>query len=255
MRAAARRTARPVPLVGSAGARWPRQPPAGRCALNVAGTRADTPAGPGAGAILVRMAESPGAPRRPCAPNLSASPPASAPLAQAPESVRALFPALYSELRRLARSKLAGGGRHTLLDTHALVHEAFLRMQRAGGVSVNDREHFLAYAASTMRSVVIDFVRRRSAERRGGDVEHVTLDTHAAQAPGGLGGNDDEILAVHEALQTLAEVDERLVRVVEMRYFAGLTDAETAAALGVTDRTVRRDWERARLLLAQLLGR
>lgn len=178
--------------------------------------------------------------------------PARAQAAGAPESVQALFPALYNELRRLARSKLAGGGRHTLLDTHALVHEAFLRMQNGGGVSLNDREHFMAYAASTMRSVVIDFVRRRSAERRGGDVEHVTLDTRAAQV---LGGNDDEILAVHEALQTLAEVDARLVRVVEMRYFAGLTDLEIGAALGVTDRTVRRDWERARLLLSQMLGR
>ena len=178
--------------------------------------------------------------------------PAAAKAPAGPESVQALFPALYSELRRLARSKLAGGGRHTLLDTHALVHEAFLRMQNGGGVSLNDREHFMAYAASTMRSVVIDFVRRRSAERRGGDVEHVTLDTRAAQV---LGGNDEEILAVHEALQTLADVDPRLVRVVEMRYFAGLTDIEIGAALGVTDRTVRRDWDRARLLLSQMLGR
>jgi RNA polymerase sigma factor (TIGR02999 family) len=169
-----------------------------------------------------------------------------------PASVQALFPALYNELRRLARSKLSSGGRHTLLDTHALVHEAFLRMQRDGGVSVNDREHFMAYAASTMRSVVIDFVRRRNADRRGGGAEHVTLDTRAAAA---LGGSDDEILAVHEALETLAEVDPRLVRVVEMRYFAGLTDIEIGSALGVTDRTVRRDWERARLLLAELLGR
>lgn len=169
-----------------------------------------------------------------------------------PESVQALFPALYSELRRLARSRLASGGRHTLLDTSALVHEAFLRMQRGGGVALKDREHFMAYAATTMRSVVIDFVRRRSADRRGGDAEHVTLDTRAAEA---LGASDDEILAVHEALQTLAQVDERLVRVVEMRYFAGLTDLEIGAALGVTDRTVRRDWERARLLLAEMLGR
>lgn len=169
-----------------------------------------------------------------------------------PESVQALFPALYAELRRLARSRLASGGRHTLLDTSALVHEAFLRMQRGGGVALNDREHFMAYAATTMRSIVIDFVRRRSADRRGGDAEHVTLDTRAAES---LGSSDDEILAVHEALETLAKVDQRLVRVVEMRYFAGLTDAEIGAALGVTDRTVRRDWERARLLLAEMLGR
>jgi RNA polymerase sigma factor (TIGR02999 family) len=169
-----------------------------------------------------------------------------------PESVQVLFPALYNDLRRLARSRLASGGRHTLLDTSALVHEAFMRMQHGGGVKLKDREHFMAYAATTMRSVVIDFVRRRSADRRGGGVEHVTLDTRAAEV---LGASDDEILAVHNALETLAKVDARLVSVVEMRYFAGLTDVEIGAALGVTDRTVRRDWERARLLLAELLGR
>lgn len=170
----------------------------------------------------------------------------------APVRAPALFPVLYDELRRLARSRLASGGRHTLLDTAALIHEAWLRMQRDGGPVLNGKEHFLAYAATTMRSIVVDFVRRRSAERRGGGGEHVTLDTQAAQS---LGANDDEILDVHEALQTLARVDARLVQVVEMRYFAGLTDAEIGAALGVTDRTVRRDWERARLLLAEMLGR
>jgi len=164
---------------------------------------------------------------------------------------QALFPALYDELRRLARSRLAAGGRYTLLDTSALVHEAYLRMQRADGTGFNDREHFLAYAASTMRSIVVDFVRRRNALRRGGDAEQVTLDTAVAD----IGAPDDEILAVHDALQTLAQVDQRLVRVVELRYFAGLTEAEVAAALGIADRTVRRDWERARLLLAGLLKR
>jgi RNA polymerase sigma factor (TIGR02999 family) len=172
--------------------------------------------------------------------------------ATAPPSVQALFPLLYNELRRLARSRLAAGGRHTLLDTASLVHEAYLRMQRDGGVALNDREHFLAYAATTMRSVVIDFVRRRNADRRGGGAEHVTLDTRAAEE---LGASDDEILAVHEALETLAKVDPRLVSVVEMRYFAGLSDAEIAAALGLSDRTVRRDWDRARLLLAEMLGK
>jgi len=173
-------------------------------------------------------------------------------LAPVPESVQALFPAMYAELRRLARSRLASGGRHTLLDTSALVHEAFLRMQHDGGVALKDRDHFMAYAATTMRSIVIDFVRRRSADRRGGGAEHVTLDTKAAEM---LGASDDEILSVHTALETLEKVDPRLVRVVEMRYFAGLTEAEIGAALGVTDRTVRRDWERARLLLADMLGR
>lgn len=170
----------------------------------------------------------------------------------APESAQDMFPALYRELRRLARSRLSSGGRHTLLDTSALINEAYLRMQRDGSARFNDREHFLAYAATTMRNVVIDFVRRRSADRRGGGAEHVTLDTRAAAQ---LGGQDDEILQVHEALQALAQVDPKLVQLVEMRYFAGLTDAEIGTALGVTDRTVRRHWERARLLLAEMLGR
>jgi RNA polymerase sigma factor (TIGR02999 family) len=168
-----------------------------------------------------------------------------------PASVQVLFPALYHELRRLARLRLAGGGRHTLLDTASLVHEAYLRMQRDGGVALADREHFMAYAATTMRSIVVDFIRRRSAARRGGDARHVTLDTRAEPAV----SRDDEVLAVHRALQALEKADARLVRVVEMRYFAGFTDAEIADALSVTDRTVRRDWTRARLLLADLLGR
>jgi RNA polymerase sigma factor (TIGR02999 family) len=167
-------------------------------------------------------------------------------------SAQEMFPALYRELRRLARSRLSSGGRHTLLDTSALINEAYLRMQRDGGARFNDREHFLAYAATTMRNVVIDFVRRRSADRRGGGAEHITLDTRSAAQ---LGGQDEEILAVHEALESLAQVDPKLVQLVEMRYFAGLTDAEIGAALGVTDRTVRRHWERARLLLAEMLGR
>jgi RNA polymerase sigma factor (TIGR02999 family) len=163
-----------------------------------------------------------------------------------------LMPELYAELRRLARSRLASGGRNVLLDTTVLVHESFLRLHGAGRVVMEDRDHFMAYAASAMRSVVIDYLRRRTSEKRGGDVEHVTLDTALGEV---LGAKDDEILDVHEALEALAKVDPRLVRVVEMRYFAGLTDEEIARALDVSDRTVRRDWDRARLLLAEMLGR
>lgn len=168
----------------------------------------------------------------------------------APEEI---LPLLYNELHRLARSRLASGGRHTLLNTTALVHESFLRLQQAGHVEIKDREHFLAYAATTMRSIIIDHVRRRKAERRGGGaVARVTLDTGVAEE---LGASDEEILEVGDALEALGQIDERLVKVVEMRYFAGLTDLEIAAALGVTDRTVRRDWDRARLLLAGMLKR
>jgi RNA polymerase sigma factor (TIGR02999 family) len=175
--------------------------------------------------------------------------------AAAPEQASGLpleyLPKFYAELRRLARARLAGGGRYTLLDTTALVHESYLRLQRGSQSEVNNSEHFLAYASATMRSVIVDYIRQRKAERRGGGAAHVTLDTalEPSSAPA------DEILDVHEALEVLATVDARLVKVVEMRYFGGLTDAEVAEALGVTDRTVRRDWERARLLLAEVLGR
>jgi RNA polymerase sigma factor (TIGR02999 family) len=168
-------------------------------------------------------------------------------------SAQTLFPALYRELRRLARSRLSSGGRHTLLDTSALVNETYLRMHPESGAKFNDREHFLAYAATTMRNVIIDFVRRRNADRRGGGAEHVTLDTHSAAQLAGQ--DDDDILQVHEALDSLAQVDPKLVQLVEMRYFAGLTDGEIGATLGVTERTVRRHWVRARLLLAEMLGR
>jgi RNA polymerase sigma factor (TIGR02999 family) len=167
-------------------------------------------------------------------------------------AIDALFELLYDDLRRLARSRLAASGHHTLLDTRALVHESYLRFQQAGRLAINDREHFLAYAASTLRSVLVDYVRKRDAVRHGGNLEHVTLDTGISDE---LGASDDEILHVHEALEKLAKLDPRLVRVVEMRYFVGLTEGEIAGALGVTDRTVRRDWEKARVLLAAMLKR
>lgn len=163
-----------------------------------------------------------------------------------------LLPLLYDELRHLARSRLSSGGRNVTLDTTALVHESFLRLQKAGHLEVGDRDHFLAYAATTMRSIVVDAIRRRRSERHGGNVVHVTLGTQGAVD---LGASEEEILEVHEALGFLAKANARLAQVVEMRYFLGLTDAEIASALGMTDRTVRRDWERARLLLASMMGR
>ncbi len=163
-----------------------------------------------------------------------------------------LLELLYDELRQLARARLSSGGRNITLDTTALVHESFLRLQKAGQIRLEDREHFLAYAATAMRSIIVDSIRRRKTERHGGDAIHVTLGTNAASE---LGASDEEILEVHDALGFLGKVNARLAQVVEMRYFLGLTDEEIGAALGTTGRTVRRDWERARLLLASILGR
>jgi len=169
-----------------------------------------------------------------------------------PVDLERISPELYGQLKRLARARLAAGGRHVLLDTTSLVHESFLRLQGAGRLRIEDRNHFLAYAATAMRSVVIDFVRRRQSDKRGGGAEHITLNTDVAES---LGASDEEILHVNDALESLGKVDARLVRVVETRYFAVLTDSEIGAALDMSERTVRRDWERARLLLAGMLGR
>jgi RNA polymerase sigma factor (TIGR02999 family) len=154
---------------------------------------------------------------------------------------------LYPELRRIARAKLRQRDDRLLLDTGALVHEAYLRLIKLDQLSATDRSHFLAYAARTMRSVIVDIVRERQADRRGGEHGLVTLDTAAMN--GAIPQGEDTILQVHEALEELAQVDERLVRVVEMRYFVGLSNEEIAQSLGVTSRTVERDWEKARSFL------
>jgi len=160
---------------------------------------------------------------------------------------------LYADLRRISRARLSRSGELSLNPTD-LVHESWLRLVdgqgQAQGQDFPDRKHFLAYAARVMRSVVVDHVRARQADRRGGDLQFVTLNTAVADlAP----QQDDEILRVHEALQALAVHDERLAQVVEMRYFGGLTEAEIAQALDVTERTVQRDWSKARLFLSMAM--
>lgn len=159
------------------------------------------------------------------------------------------FALLYADLQRLARSRLRGSHELTLLDTTALVHESYLRLQ-AGSAAFPDRHHFLGYAAKVMRAVVIDVVRARQAERRGGDAVRVTMDTGLI---GSLAAHDEEVLRVHEALDELAALEPRLAQVVELRYFGGLAEAEIAASLGVTERTVQRDWQKARLFLSVAL--
>ncbi len=167
-----------------------------------------------------------------------------------PAALRAMFDATYQDLRQLARARLARGGRGTLLDTTALVHESFVRFANTGNLKLEDRQHFMRYASHVMRSVIVDLARAGKAERRGGEAPHVTLNTAIGD---GVAGGEEEILRVHEALEELNVLDPRIVQVVEMRYFAGMTENEVAEALGVTDRTVRRDWEKARLLLARAL--
>lgn len=172
------------------------------------------------------------------------------PQAPAPDTADELFRLMYQDLRRLASSRLRRSESVTLLDTTALVHESYLRFQHQSDLGGMTQGQFLAYAARVMRFVVIDFVRQRHAERRGGDHLHVTLNTEVAES---VSIKDDDVVRIHEAIEELAQVDDRLARIVEMRCFAGLDEMAIAEALGITDRTVRRDWQKARLLLKAVL--
>jgi RNA polymerase sigma factor (TIGR02999 family) len=162
-----------------------------------------------------------------------------------------LFAAAYSELHRLARSRLRDGGRNAVLDTRSLVHESYLRFVDAGKLRAEDRRAFFAYASQVMRSVILNSVREHIAQKRGGDWRPLTLSTDLP-----VNADDDErtIIRVHEALELLEKADPRLGLVAQMRYFGGYSEQEIAETLDVSERTVRRDWERARLILAELLN-
>jgi len=165
------------------------------------------------------------------------------------EAFDQILPLVYHELRRTARRELARRPSDTL-STTALVHELYLKLSRTLRVDWRDRPHFLSVAAVAMRHILVDRARRRTTEKRGGPHRHVTLDDQLM----GTDGQAESLLELHDALDQLAMLDERLARVVECRFFGGMTEQETAEALHITERTVRRDWVKARGLLSQALG-
>lgn len=166
------------------------------------------------------------------------------------EARNALFAAAYEELRRLARARLRDGGRSTVLETTSLVHECYLRFVKAGELRAEDRRAFFAYASQVMRSVILNSVRERQAERRGGDAPELTLSTEVESS---LPGDEETLLKVHEALEVLEQANSRLAQVAQMRYFGGYSMQEIAEALDLTERTVWRDWEKARIILKEAL--
>jgi len=162
----------------------------------------------------------------------------------------ALFAAAYSELHGLAQARLRHGGRNALLDTTGLVHESYLRFAHAGELRAEDRRAFFAYASQVMRSVILNSVRERIALKRGGIGQYSEASSSLVSDPP---GDEQTVLEVHEALKGLEKADPRLAQVAEMRYFGGYSEKEIAETLEITERTVQRDWEKARLILAAAL--
>ncbi len=154
------------------------------------------------------------------------------------EALDALIPMVYQDLRRIARQQLARLRPGNTLDTTALVHEAYLKLVDQGRVEPNDANHFYALAAGAMRQILVDHVRRRTAHKRGSGIAPISLD----RVEIGVEEQAETLLAIDQALVRMTRNNPRLTRVFECRFFAGLTEPETAKALGVSERTVQRDW-------------
>jgi len=160
------------------------------------------------------------------------------------------FATFYPELKKIAHARLRGSGLHGSMQTTALVHDSYLKLASGPDVSFATRLQFFAYTSRVLRSIVVDLVREQRALRRGGDADIVTLDTAAGE---GIAPSVD-IEAVNDALEDLAKLDPPLARLVEMRFFGGMTEGEIAEALDVSTRTVSREWQKARALLLTLIG-
>jgi RNA polymerase sigma factor (TIGR02999 family) len=167
------------------------------------------------------------------------------------EAFDALFAAAYAELHRLAHARLRGGGGDAVLDTTCLVNESYLRFVSSGELRAEDRRAFFAYASKVMRSVIINSVHERSAQKRGGVWRPLTLSTELVA---NVAEGEETVLKVHEALDALEQADPRLALVAQMRYFGGYSEQEIAETLQINERTVRRDWEKARMILETLLS-
>jgi RNA polymerase sigma factor (TIGR02999 family) len=163
-----------------------------------------------------------------------------------------VFTVLYPDLRRIAHARLRSQGGVAHLDTTTLVHESFLHLVDAAQLALADRKHFFTYAAKTMRNIIIEFARQHQAQRRGGGRNALQLDTAIAKKLSATDG-DASLIAVNDALMALETVDPPLAQIVEMRYFAGYSEVEIAELTGSSERTVRRQWEKARAFLLATL--
>jgi RNA polymerase sigma factor (TIGR02999 family) len=162
-----------------------------------------------------------------------------------------VFARVYGEIRRIAHGQIARAGGGVSLDTTAVVHEAYLKLVRSPAISWEDRGHFFAVAAMAMRQILLNHARARRAKKRGGGDVVAWQSGHAEP---GVDPHIERFVELDAALTRLKAIDERMAKVVDLRFFAGLSVEETAEALGVTDRTVKRDWRAARAFLHRELG-
>ena len=162
----------------------------------------------------------------------------------------ALFAALYDELHRLAQSHIRRGGGNVTLGATTLLHEAYLDIAGRDALAFPDRSRFLGYASRAMRGLVVDYVRQRHAHKRGGELTFTALDDRIDATA----EVDHEIDALGTALDQLATLDPALAQLVDLKFFCGFTFAEIAGLRGVTERTVQRDWAKARVLLHRFIG-
>jgi RNA polymerase sigma factor (TIGR02999 family) len=167
-----------------------------------------------------------------------------------PAGLDGLMPAVYDELREIARRQLSAREPGNTLNTTGLVHEAYLKLADQHRVTWRDRAHFIALASVVMRHVLVDRARARLAEKRDGHRQRVTLDTELVPAE----DQPEAMLQLNDAIERLAVAEPRLARVVDCRFFGGMTDDQIAEALEVTRRTVQRDWVKARMLLRRALS-
>lgn len=205
-------------------------PPYDELKADVTDTDTDTDTGAGSGAPTLKIT--------------------APPKGVANEHTEALFTSLYKDLLRLARREVRRNGASDVLSTDTLVHEAWLDIRKRPALDFDEPGRFLAYATRTMRGLVIDRVRSRYAQKRGGGVVITSLDTvNAEQAE-----QPETLEGIGEALEELEAVDPDLAQVVDLKFFCGFTLAEVASMKGVSERTIQRQWEKARLLLYQALS-
>lgn len=170
------------------------------------------------------------------------------------EAADSLFAAVYAEMRRIARRQLSASGRHGNLDTTELVHEAYLKLSHGAPWSIRDRYHFYAATARAMRQVVVDDARRRFRGKRGSGAPAISLQADDLPAPLPRSEKPEELLALDEALTQLETADPELARIVEWRFFSGLSMEDIAKTLEVSERTVKRHWQIARAFLFRQLS-